>query len=191
MVQGFFKSSVPLDNVQVSHLFAAYVMENFDLYINTETTVQDSRKEPVIISPTAHGVTRAKLFRNALTKLNCLDSTMALAIHIKGEKKNVAAENMDQNGIAIHNDDDDEVNDSIDIPLNETSKPEEEQIPYEIIGDVKGKDVLIVDNMIITGSTLVGVSKKLIQEGANRVIAIATHGMNLIGEKDLFRSLCG
>ena len=75
---------------------------------------------------------------------------MALAIHIKGEKKNVAAENMDQNGIAIHNDDDDEVNDSIDIPLNETSKPEEEQIPYEIIGDVKGKDVLIVDNMIIT-----------------------------------------
>ncbi|KAK8803419.1 hypothetical protein WA158_001113 [Blastocystis sp. Blastoise] len=164
--QGFFTASVPLDNVQVSHLFAAYLMENETLH------------EPVIISPTAHGVTRAKFFRNALTTLKCTDSTMALAIHIKEEKQKTEVTNSGEK-------EDDEASDEINIPMNKQATPTPttspskvtEDSPYEIIGDVKDKDVIIVDNMIISGNTLVGVSKKLMKEGARRVIAIATHGL--------------
>ena len=46
-----------------------------------------------------------------------------------------------------------------------------------LIGDLKGKDVLIIDDMIDTAGTTVSASKAAIDEGANSVIAVATHGV--------------
>ena len=46
-----------------------------------------------------------------------------------------------------------------------------------LIGDLKGKDVLIVDDMIDTAGTTVSASKAAVDEGANSVIAVATHGV--------------
>jgi ribose-phosphate pyrophosphokinase len=47
----------------------------------------------------------------------------------------------------------------------------------EIIGDVKGKDVVIVDDMIDTGGTLCKASEILKQKGAKSVNAYCTHGV--------------
>lgn len=48
---------------------------------------------------------------------------------------------------------------------------------FEVIGDVKGKDVLIVDDMIDTAGTIVAAAKILKDRGAKRVFAAATHGL--------------
>lgn len=46
-----------------------------------------------------------------------------------------------------------------------------------MIGDVKGKDVLIVDDMIDTGGTVVNAARYMKAEGAKKVIICATHGV--------------
>lgn len=56
----------------------------------------------------------------------------------------------------------------------------------EIIGDVHGKDVVIVDDMIDTGGTLCKASEILKQKGAKSVNAYCTHGV-LSG--DAFQSI--
>ncbi len=44
-----------------------------------------------------------------------------------------------------------------------------------VIGDVKGKDCIIIDDMIDTAGTLVQAAKALRKHGANRIYAAATH----------------
>ena len=44
-----------------------------------------------------------------------------------------------------------------------------------VIGDVKGKDVVLVDDMVDTAGTLVKASDMMMEEGANSVRAICTH----------------
>jgi ribose-phosphate pyrophosphokinase len=55
-----------------------------------------------------------------------------------------------------------------------------------VIGDVKGKDVLLADDMCSTGGTLVSAAKACREKGAKRVFAAVTHGI-LVGDavKDL------
>lgn len=52
-----------------------------------------------------------------------------------------------------------------------------EAVSYNIIGDVKGKTVIMVDDIIATGGTLVQAAKIVRDRGAERVIASATHGV--------------
>jgi ribose-phosphate pyrophosphokinase len=46
-----------------------------------------------------------------------------------------------------------------------------------LIGNVKGKPCIIVDDMIDTAGTLQGAAKALVAHGAKRVVACATHGV--------------
>jgi ribose-phosphate pyrophosphokinase len=46
-----------------------------------------------------------------------------------------------------------------------------------LIGDVKGRDAVIVDDMIDTAGTLIQAVDALRREGANRVLACAVHGV--------------
>lgn len=46
-----------------------------------------------------------------------------------------------------------------------------------VVGDVKNKDVIIIDDMIDTAGTLVEAAKALRREGAGKVYACATHGI--------------
>jgi len=46
-----------------------------------------------------------------------------------------------------------------------------------VIGDVKGKVAVIVDDIIDTGGTLAAASQTVIDEGASEVYAVATHGV--------------
>ncbi len=46
-----------------------------------------------------------------------------------------------------------------------------------LIGDVKGKQCIIVDDMIDTAGTLTGAARALMEFGATRVVACATHGV--------------
>ncbi|KAF3362113.1 Ribose-phosphate pyrophosphokinase [Chlamydiales bacterium STE3] len=46
-----------------------------------------------------------------------------------------------------------------------------------LIGDVKGKDVLLADDMCTTGETLLSAAKACREKGALRIFAVLTHGL--------------
>lgn len=56
------------------------------------------------------------------------------------------------------------------------SKPNEAKV-FNLIGDVKGKTALIIDDMIDTAGTLCAASDYLTKYGAKEVYAIVTHGV--------------
>lgn len=55
-------------------------------------------------------------------------------------------------------------------------KPNESEV-MNIIGEVKGKETIIIDDMIDTGGTLVKAGEALLREGALSVRAYASHGV--------------
>jgi ribose-phosphate pyrophosphokinase len=57
-----------------------------------------------------------------------------------------------------------------------------------VIGDVKGKTAVIVDDMIDTAGTLVAAARTVMEEGATSVYAAATHG---VFSGDAFENLAG
>lgn len=57
----------------------------------------------------------------------------------------------------------------------------DESESYQIIGDIKGKTAIIIDDIISTGGTIANSAKALKEEGATRVLVLATHGV-LAGE---------
>ena len=54
------------------------------------------------------------------------------------------------------------------------SKPNESEVMH-IIGDVKGKRCVLVDDMIDTAGTLTSGARALVENGAKSVVAVATH----------------
>ncbi len=46
-----------------------------------------------------------------------------------------------------------------------------------LIGDVRGRDCIIVDDMIDTGGTLCNAARAVVDQGARRVVACASHGV--------------
>ncbi len=60
---------------------------------------------------------------------------------------------------------------------HKTREKENEVAKIVIIGDVEGKDCLIVDDIIDTGNTLVKTAEKLKEKGAKKIFAYGTHGL--------------
>ena len=46
-----------------------------------------------------------------------------------------------------------------------------------LIGEVRGRDCIIIDDIIDTEGTLCGAARALVEKGAKRVVACATHGV--------------
>lgn len=56
--------------------------------------------------------------------------------------------------------------------------------------DVKGKSVLIVDDIISTGGTIEAATKQLRSLGARRIVAVCTHGLFTMGALERLRKCC-
>jgi len=54
-------------------------------------------------------------------------------------------------------------------------RPDRSEVTH-VIGDVSGKRVLMIDDIIATGGTLVNAAARLVEDGATEVRAAATHG---------------
>lgn len=121
-IQGFFRD-VPLDNLYGSTLMVPY-FKSLGL------------KDPVIISPDAGGVSRAKSFRDLLAKQG-INSDFAIIVKQRSGAGEIATANL--------------------------------------IGNVSGKDAIIVDDLCDTGGTLVKSAEELKKFGANNIYAAITH----------------
>jgi ribose-phosphate pyrophosphokinase len=56
--------------------------------------------------------------------------------------------------------------------------------------DARGKTVLIVDDIISTGGTIIAATNELKRIGAKKVFAVCTHGLFIGGALDKLRSVC-
>jgi ribose-phosphate pyrophosphokinase len=68
----------------------------------------------------------------------------------------------------------------LDLPIAFVYKrrPKDDVVSEQrVVGDVSGMDAVVVDDLISTGGTLVGVSHALRAEGATSVRVLATHGV--------------
>lgn len=124
-IQGFFGPRVPVDNLECS-IVAINYFKKLGLL------------NPVIVSPDAGGVYRAKKFQSFLSTP---ESAPGLAMIIKQRVEAGKIEKMD------------------------------------LVGNVSGCDVIIVDDMIDTAGTLCEAAKVLKTYGARRVYVFATHGL--------------
>ena len=50
-------------------------------------------------------------------------------------------------------------------------------VAMHLIGDVKGRDCIIIDDLIDTAGTLTNAARAVMEKGARRVVACATHGV--------------
>jgi len=57
-------------------------------------------------------------------------------------------------------------------------RPRREEVEItKLVGDVRGKRTIIVDDMISTGGTVIRASQRLVESGAKEVSVVATHGL--------------
>ena len=65
----------------------------------------------------------------------------------------------------------------IAIADKERAEHDERAEVLELVGDVEGRDAVIVDDIVFTGGTLVDVARILGERGAGRIVAAVTHGV--------------
>jgi ribose-phosphate pyrophosphokinase len=64
----------------------------------------------------------------------------------------------------------------VDLAIVDKRRSEKDNVEVmNVIGDVKGRDVVILDDMITTGGTLVKAARAVSEKGARSVMACATH----------------
>jgi ribose-phosphate pyrophosphokinase len=69
---------------------------------------------------------------------------------------------------------------SVAIVFKRRPRPDVNEVS-EVVGDIKGKTAIIIDDMISTGGTLVKASEAILERGATSVITCATHGIFAAG----------
>jgi len=126
-IQGFFGPRVPVDNLDGGIVGLDYFGSK-DLH------------NPVVVSPDAGGVYRAKKFKEGLMyKYDMQD--IGLAMIVKQRARAGLVDSMD------------------------------------LVGDVNNCDCILVDDMIDTAGTLCKAADVLVDNGARRVFAFASHGL--------------
>lgn len=155
-LQGFYMPEVTVDSIPVMHLLAAYMMETEHL------------DTPVVVAANAHNVYRAKAFREALDMLKCPNTYMGMAIEV--DRSHVT--NVDKNNSNVIDSSEREADSSALHTEYATMEN-----THEIVGDIAGKDAIIVDNYSLTGDTICRVAKILKEHGAKKISVVLSHAL--------------
>ncbi len=80
-------------------------------------------------------------------------------------------------------------NKNIDIICCKKKHINENKVEISIIGNVKDKNIIILDDIIDTGKTIICLVKQLLKLGAKNIIVCATHGIFSSNSVNLINSL--
>jgi ribose-phosphate pyrophosphokinase len=80
----------------------------------------------------------------------------------------------------------DRLGDRTELAIIAKQRPTADKVfTVEMVGDVRGRTALLIDDMIMTGGTLVAAAEMLLDRGASAVYACATHAAFAPGTRDL------
>jgi ribose-phosphate pyrophosphokinase len=111
-----------------------------------------------------------------------VDNLFSLPVMVSHAKKrgwdgpNTVVVSPDAGGVARARAFAEKIHASLAIIFKRRPRPDVSEVT-ELVGDVAGKTAIIIDDMISTGGTLVGAAHALLDRGAVRVVALATHGI--------------
>jgi len=150
-IQGYF--SVPVDNISArSVIFPAL-----------RKAVPNLSKKLTIVSPDAGGAGRADAFLQYITANHdgFGETQMAVMNKWKAAKASESTECWN------------------DFKQPKSDVAVESKMPWimELVGEVKGRDCIIVDDLVDTAGTLCSAAKCLKENGASRVFACVTHAL--------------
>lgn len=100
--------------------------------------------------------------------------------------RNIVVVSPDSGGVARANDFRLRVGGHLAIVAKQRPQPDMAEV-IEMVGDVRDKTAVIVDDMISTGGTLIEAAETLLERGASEVVACATHGIFAGGAPDLIQ----
>jgi ribose-phosphate pyrophosphokinase len=104
--------------------------------------------------------------------------------HLGTDDEDIVVVSPDSGGVARANDFRTRVGGTLAIIAKQRPQPDMAEV-LEMVGDVRGKTAVIVDDMISTGGTLIEAADVLVERGAAAVYACATHGIFAGGAADL------
>jgi len=106
-----------------------------------------------------------------------MTALLALADHFNAmELDDLVVVSPDVGRVKLNNKFANKVNADLAVLTKERPKQQVAEIGY-VIGDVEGKTALIVDDIIDTAGTLSAAGRTVLEHGARRVFAAATHGL--------------
>jgi ribose-phosphate pyrophosphokinase len=83
----------------------------------------------------------------------------------------------------------DRMGDRAELAIIAKQRPTADKVfTVEMVGDVRGRTALLIDDLIMTGGTLVAAAEMLLDRGASAVYACATHAAFAPGTRDLLES---
>jgi ribose-phosphate pyrophosphokinase len=83
----------------------------------------------------------------------------------------------------------DRIGEGTDLAIIAKQRPTADKaFAVEMVGDVRGKTALLIDDMIMTGGTLVAAAQMLLDRGASAVYACSTHADFAPGTRDLLET---
>ena len=111
---------------------------------------------------------------------------MADAFRRRYRHEDIVIVSPDSGGVARANDFRLRVGGHLAIIAKQRPQPDMAEV-IEMVGDVRDKTAVIVDDMISTGGTLIEAAETLLERGARDVIACATHSIFAGGAADLIQ----
>ncbi len=157
-VQGFF--NVPVDNLYGAVVAAKHLANVIAARVRTI----EERKSLVIVSPDVGGAQRARKFRERLVK-TLQEEYPSVGLDKKADGTKSTDEEKAQNAKW-----------DVDLAIiDKVRKVANEAEVMDVIGRVKGKTAIIVDDLIDTAGTLCKGAQALHDKGAKEILAFCTH----------------